>query len=86
MPEIFRFRGITIRIYPDHPPPHIHVRYSGAESTVDIVDCRFRAPQRLTPRVMRHIREWVELHRDELLESWDRAQSGVPIGKIPPLR
>ena len=37
MPELCRFYGIVIRMYPlDHAPPHFHADYSGYEALVEI--------------------------------------------------
>jgi len=37
MPEISRFLGIAVAIYPrDHPPPHFHAVYGEYQITVDI--------------------------------------------------
>ena len=37
MPEISRFYGIIIRMYPgDHPPPHFHAVYGEHEAFVEI--------------------------------------------------
>ena len=76
---------MSFRIHPDHLPPHIHVRYSGVDATVEIRGCRIRS-DRLSPRVKRDIREWVTLHEDELLETWDIINNGGVPGRIPPLR
>ena len=84
MPEICRFDGISFRIHPDHPPPHIHVWYSGVDASVEIRGCRINAPG-LPPRVARTVREWVLLHEEQLLLAWDRAQNHGPVEKIPPL-
>jgi hypothetical protein len=37
-------------------------------------------------RALRMILEWLDIHRDELMECWDRAQRGEALGKIEPLR
>jgi len=37
-------------------------------------------------RALRMILEWLDIHRDELIENWDRAQSGSPLNKIDPLK
>ena len=37
MPEISRFYGIVITMYfPDHNPPHFHVRYNDYHAIIDI--------------------------------------------------
>ena len=48
MPELCRFDGIIIRMFPsDHPPPHFHVVYDEFRAKVeinnpDLVEGRFR--------------------------------------------
>jgi hypothetical protein len=39
----------------------------------------------LTARQAGLVRDWVELHRAELLEAWQRASRGDPPGTIDPL-
>ena len=68
LPELCRFNGISFRIHADHLPPHIHVRHSGVDATVEIKGCLI-TPTHFPPRVRRDIREWVTLHGDELLEA-----------------
>lgn len=37
MPEISRFYGIIVRMYPgDHPPPHFHAIYAEHEAFIEI--------------------------------------------------
>jgi len=37
MPEICRFLGIVMGIFPrDHAPPHFHAVYGGYQITIDI--------------------------------------------------
>ncbi len=86
LPELCRFGGISFHIYQDHLPPHIHAKYSGIDMTIDIRGCRIRSSERMPPRVMRDIREWVTLNEVELLKAWDVLWSGGKPSKIPPLR
>ena len=37
-------------------------------------------------RALRMILEWLEDHRGELLNNWNKAQIGEPLDKIEPLR
>jgi hypothetical protein len=39
----------------------------------------------LTARQAGLVRDWVELHRGELLDAWQRASVGDPPGTIDPL-
>ena len=84
MPEISRFLGIIIAMfYKDHVPPHFHAIYGEYEITVeiesDVINGRF--PR----RALRLVLEWLELHKDELLENWQLVEEKKPLNKIAPL-
>ena len=36
-------------------------------------------------RALKMILEWLEIHREELLSNWEKAQNGMPLDKIEPL-
>lgn len=85
MPEISRFFGITVYMfYDDLAPPHFHARYGDFEALVKISDLGI-LNGKLPTRALGLIVEWAALHQEELLENWNRAQSGEPIAKISPL-
>jgi len=85
MPEISRFLGIVIQMYPrDHLPPHFHALYGDNDAIVGI--CPVALLQgRLSPRVLALIVEWAQQHQAELLANWDRLQRGQPPVPILPL-
>jgi hypothetical protein len=37
-------------------------------------------------RALRLILEWWELHKEALMEVWNKAHSGIPLGTIEPLK
>jgi hypothetical protein len=39
----------------------------------------------LPPRALRYVREWAELHREELAANWSRARAEQPLEEIAPL-
>jgi len=85
MPEISRFLGIIIRMFFDeHNPPHIHAEYQGSKAVFDLNgnitrgDLGSRTAGRL-------VREWIDMHSNELREDWELAQAGKEIKKIAPL-
>ena len=85
MPEISRFLGIIIAMYySDHAPPHFHARYGEDEIRVNIENGEVISGS-FPPRAQRLVLEWLELHRDELLEDWILAQDRKPLNKIEPL-
>jgi hypothetical protein len=84
VPVISRFLGIAIAIlYRDHDPPHFHAIYGEYEVTIGIRDGVVAG--RFPRRALGHVLEWLELHRDELLENWTLARERQPLKPIPPL-
>ncbi len=85
MPIISRFYGITIRVNPrEHLPPHFHVQYADDNASVEIATGEVMVGK-MSPRTWRFVREWLELHRNEVQENWDCAQSGRACFDIEPL-
>ncbi len=86
MPEISRFFGIVIKMYwDDHTPPHFHAFYAGEQALIDIRTLSLFAGQ-LPPRALGLVIEWANLHQQELLADWRRAQGQEPLKKIAPLQ
>jgi hypothetical protein len=84
MPEISKFLGIIIAMfYRDHAPPHFHAIYGEYEITVEIESGIING--RFPKRALKLVFEWLELHRDELLENWRLAEDRRPLNKIEPL-
>ncbi|MGA7616854.1 MAG: DUF4160 domain-containing protein [Thermoanaerobaculia bacterium] len=84
MPVISRFFGIVIAMnYREHGPPHFHAWYSGREVTFRIEDGVVTGE--MSGRALMLIREWWQMHRDELEDNWDRAQQRIPLRPIDPL-
>ena len=70
MPEISRFLGIVISMYwDDHQPPHFHAKYGDSRMTVAIQDGAIEGE--FPARARGHVLEWLELHREELMEDWN---------------
>jgi hypothetical protein len=85
MPEISRFYGIIICIYSrEHNPPHFHASYGEYEAVIDIQTLGVLAGH-LPARSLGLVVEWAELHKQELLESWNRAWNHQVPNKIEPL-
>ena len=85
MPEISRFFGIVIRMFFDeHNPPHIHAEYQGQKAVFDLTGNVIRGA--LNSRTAtRLVREWIDLHCDELRADWELAQAGNAVKTIAPL-
>jgi len=85
MPEICRFLGIIIAMYyNEHSPPHFHAKYAGQRAAFSIHDLRI-IEGKLPQRVISLVLEWAFLHREELMENWDRAERREKLQKIDPL-
>lgn len=85
MPELSRFFGIIIYLYwRDHNPAHIHFEYGEYRCTISILDriVEGKAPS----KVIAKVNEWIDLHEEELLSLWEKAQKGEPLSKVEPLK
>ena len=75
MPTLSRFYGIIIRMYfvqKEHNPPHVHVIYQDETFSITIKDLKIiDGETNPSPRALSMVKEWIELHRDELLEMWE---------------
>lgn len=86
MPRISFFYGITIAMFwneRDHPLAHFHAEYGGSVASVDLEGNVLGGS--LSDRRLRLVREWAQLHRDELLANWERARRREPLERIAPL-
>ena len=85
MPCVSQFFGILIYLYyNEHAPPHFHAEYGGEEALYEIQTLRVYAGS-LPRRVHNLVLEWADLHREELMQEWQKARNGEPLGKILPL-
>jgi hypothetical protein len=86
MPELSRFYGIVVYMYPnDHAPPHFHAEYAGGEVLIDLRTLEV-LQGRLHRRALALVLEWAALHRSELARNWERARAGRDLERIPPLK
>jgi hypothetical protein len=87
MPELSRFYGIIIYMFvKDHNPPHFHAKY-GEYKGIFNIKTGLLIEGELPRRAIRLIEEWIEIHRKELMENWETAQSDSPeLKKIEPLK
>jgi len=71
MPTVLRIGGFAFSIYPgDHPPPHVHVRYSGRRAVVEIESEKVRDSRGMATPNVAEAQRLVRTHRAELLASW----------------
>ena len=86
MPRLSAFYGIVIAMYfREHGRPHFHAVYAEHEATIAIDTLEVLAGS-VPDRALRLVREWAELHRNELEANWRRArdfQELQPIGPLP---
>jgi hypothetical protein len=85
MPQISTFYGLIILMnFKDHAPPHFHVWYGDYKIVVTVKDgiVTGEMPQ----RALKMVFEWLELHRTELFDFWEKAQKGESLGFIEPLK
>lgn len=73
MPVLSRFYGIIIRMYflqKEHNPPHIHAIYNDDVAAIDFMTGSILEGH-LPPKALAMVREWIDLHTDELKEIWE---------------
>lgn len=86
MPIISTFFGIVIRMfYDEHKPPHVHVEYQGHKAVLDFLGNIVRGDLK-SRTALKLVREWIDLHVEELKDDWDLASTGKGIKKISPLK
>jgi len=84
VPRISAFFGVLISMYHhEHEPPHFHATYAGKEAALTPEGVILVGD--LPPRILRLVREWAALHRQQLRDNWTRARRGRPLERIPPL-
>jgi len=88
MPELSRFLGIVITMYPEagerHRTAHFHARYGEHRATLSIATGDVLAGSLPTPQ-LRLVQAWVELRREQLETNWQLLLAGRPPAKIAPL-
>ena len=85
MPEISRFYGIIIYMYmSEHNPPHFHVWYENYKAIITIKDGIITGS--LPRRALNLVYEWLDIHKDELLDNWNRLTNFETPQKIEPLK
>jgi hypothetical protein len=84
VPEISRFYGIIVYMfYNEHNPPHFHVEYQDFEAIIEIESGIIKG--KIPRRALKLIFEWMDLHKDELLENWKKIEERKALQKIEPL-
>lgn len=85
MPEISRFYGIIVRMFFDeHNLPHFHVEYKEYKVSINLNDEVVKGF--MPKRALKLTFEWMELHKDELFENWEKCQKGIKSSPIESLK
>jgi hypothetical protein len=85
MPKISYFLGISVYMYyDDHNPPHFHAIYNEFVAVLNINTGKIIAGK-LPPKVYELIKEWMDIHKKELLKDWELAKKFKKLKKIKPL-
>jgi hypothetical protein len=70
--------------FSEHNPPRIHAEYQGGKALFDLQGNMMHG--NLGSRTaVRLVREWIDLHEEELREDWKLAQAGMELKGIAPL-
>jgi len=88
MPELSRFFGIVIRMFPEpstaHHLPHFHVYYQEHTAVYSVEPVAIIAGY-LPQRQQRLVEAWGEIHLDELKNDWNSLLAGHTVKPIKPL-
>ena len=70
--------------YDEHNPPHFHAEYQGKKAVFDLNGNMTKGD--LGSKTARKlVREWVDLHSDEIIQNWELAMNDKELMKIDPL-
>ena len=84
MPTISRFYGIVVFMnYREHAPPHFHARYQEQEVTIEIQTGIVTG--KMSRRALQMLFSWLELHQEELMDNWERAENREMLVSVAPL-
>lgn len=70
--------------YSDHVPPQFHAWYNEYKVTVSIKEGVVKGE--MPGRALRMILEWLDIHREELMENWEKSVKKQALNKIEPLK
>jgi hypothetical protein len=85
MPRISSFYGIVIAMYyEEHGVPHFHAHYAEHGASISIETLELLGGS-LPSRALSLVREWADLHRDELIANWQRARADKSLLPIDPM-
>ena len=71
--------------YNEHNPPHFHAQYGEYNCCIDINTLGVIEGS-LPARALGLVVEWAILHKEELLDNWQRIEQQKPMVNITPLQ
>ena len=76
--------SLSDKFHNDHNSPRFHAEYQGQRGVFDFDGTMTRGSIK-SNTAKRLIKEWATLHREELVENWEKAMINKQIDKIAPL-
>lgn len=70
--------------FKEHNPPHFHVKYGEFKAQIRISDLGI-IEGKLPARTLGLVVEWASIHKEELMNNWNRARNNEKILDIEPL-
>ena len=70
--------------FDEHHPPHFHIEYQEYEASINIEDGMVKGE--MPRRALNLVFDWLDLHRDELMENWESIRATGKYNKIDPLK
>jgi hypothetical protein len=70
--------------FKEHNPAHFHAKYEGSIAVFEIKTGKLMAGS-FPPRAMKLVKEWIKLHKKELLDDWNLLRKNKHPKSIEPL-
>ena len=76
MPKVFNLNGFYCIVYTDdHDPPHVHIKYSGTTTILNLgassEDVTIRDAQNMKPKDIKKAMELLEENWDDAVAKWE---------------
>lgn len=82
---LFRYVKFFATFVPNyHNPPHFHIRYGDYQAIITIHKGIVKGE--IPSNALKQVFHWMELHKQELVDNWNRLQNGEEAQKIEPLK
>jgi len=82
------FHGLIIYMYyhkdKKYQMPHIHVKYEYDEVVLSILEGEILEGE-IPQSKINHVRTWITIHKDKLMDNWELVQNGKTLYKIEAL-